>query len=101
MAYDMNVDYEALCAAEEKLKKVEEGLKTSVEDMVNGVERGQPSLAGKQYEKMKDCTKQFAKMTQSSIESIHSTQKYINELKEIVEEYSRCVYGPVSRFSTK
>lgn len=91
--YDMCVDYDTLCAIEEKLQKIEFDLKGSTQKMVDAIRKSQDFLAGNQFEKAKNTTMSCVEISRKTEINIGYSKKYICDLRTVLEEYGRCGYS--------
>lgn len=91
--YDMCVDYDTLCAIEEKLQKIEYDLNSSTKKMTDSIQRSQDFLAGKQFEKARNTTMSCVEVSRKTEMNLEYARKYIGELRMALEEYGRCSYS--------
>jgi hypothetical protein len=90
--YDMDINYDTLCSIEEKLEKIKLNLNDSTQKMSDAIQRSQDFLAGMQYEKARSITARSVELTKRTHVNISNAQKYIGDLRLIMEEYGRCGY---------
>lgn len=90
--YDIDVEYDELCRVDEKLSSIEKRIHNSLTDMINTVNSNNEYLSGQQYNKMRNTTDSYRKQAMSSINEIECTRDYIQELKAVIQEYSKCIY---------
>ena len=85
--------YDVLCLIEDKLKRINHALEVSVMEMKNGIIQSQTYLAGNQFEKAKKTTDDCINITSRTRNNIGHAINYIEELKMIIEEYSKYAYS--------
>lgn len=90
--YDINVDYEALCETEDKLKRIGNNLNESTERMVLALQYCQGFLSGNQFDKASQTTFDCIEQAGKTSNNISNAINYIEQLKHAVERYSKCVY---------
>ncbi len=90
--YDMNVDFDALCAIEENLQRIGTNLSESTERMLLALQSSQGFLAGKQYEKAQKTTMSCIDISTKTCNNITNALTYIAELREALEAYNKCKY---------
>ena len=91
--YDMCVNYDTLCAIEEKLQKIEFDLNNSTKRMTDAIRRSQDFLAGNQFEKAKQTTMGCVEISRKTEINLGYSRKYICDLRSAMEEYGRCGYS--------
>lgn len=90
--FDINVDYDVLCAIEDKLKKIGYNLSNSTEKMLMALQSSQGFLAGNQFEKAKHTTMKCIEVTGRTSNNLRNAGEYIEELRRVYGEYSSYMY---------
>lgn len=90
--YDMCVDYDVLCDAEEKLHLIQHNIENISSQMENSINRAQEYLAGVQYEKAKSITEKSIKDTAQIGKNLEYAMKYLLDLMSKIDEYSTCKF---------
>lgn len=92
--YDMNVDSDTLRIIEDKLKKINNALSESTNNMLYALQApSQGFLAGHQFEKAKKATMDCIDVTGNAVNNLNNAINYIASLRNIIEKYSMCGYG--------
>lgn len=91
--YDINVRYDVLSTIKDKLLYIDHDLESSVLQMENGLIHSESFLAGNQFEKAKQTTYTCIDITNKTRNNINHATEYIETLKKILEEYSKCTYS--------
>ncbi len=91
--YDICVNYDVLCDVENKLKKIEYDVENTTKKMNESIQRAQGFLEGNQFENAKNATKKSIELTGRTLNNIRNSEKYIKELREVIEEYGMCTYS--------
>lgn len=91
--YDINVRYDVLCTIKDKLIYIDHDLESSVSQMKNGLIQSEAFLAGNQFEKAKKTTNACIDITNKTRNNISHAAEYIEDLKKILDEYSKCTYS--------
>lgn len=90
--YDVCVDFDTLCAIEDKLKRIGRNLSDATEKMLLALQTSQGFLAGNQFEKAQKTTMGCVDITAKSNNNIRNALTYIDQLKELIMVYNTCRY---------
>ncbi len=90
--YDVCVDFDALCAIEEKLKSIGVNLAGAIEEMLLALQTSQGFLAGRQFEKAQKTTMGCINITAKTNNNIRNALAYIDQLQELLRTYDTCRY---------
>lgn len=90
--YDVCVDFDALCAIEDKLKRIGVNLSDATQKMHLSLQTSQGFLAGNQFEKAQKTTIGCIDITDRTIRNISNALTYIDQLKELIAVYDTCRY---------
>lgn len=90
--YDVCVDFDALCAIEDKLKRIGVNLSDATQKMHLSLQTSQGFLAGNQFEKAQKTTMGCIDITDRTIRNISNALTYIDQLKELIAVYDTCRY---------
>lgn len=93
--YDMCVDMETLGEARAELQLIEGNLLDSVNSMINAINQADGFLIGNQFEKARSYTGRCVEITKRTIGNISHAADYLDELMELLNEYSKCTYKGV------
>lgn len=90
--YDVCVDFDALCAIEDKLKGISVKLSDATAQMLQALQTSQGFLAGNQFEKAQKTTMKCINITAKTTNNLSNAFTYINQLKELIMTYGTCRY---------
>ena len=90
--YHVCVDFDALCAIEDKLKRIGVNLSDATQKMHLSLQTSQGFLAGNQFEKAQKTTMGCIDITDRTIRNISNALTYIDQLKELIAVYDTCRY---------
>ena len=96
-SYEVCVDYDTLCALEERLNKIIFDLMESTGQMSRAIQVSQEFLSGNQFEKAKNTTSECLKITETTSENIRNAMKYLETLRSLLDEYGRLAYSGEDR----
>ena len=90
--YDVCVNFDALCAIEDKLKSIGVKLSDATVKMLEALQISQGFLAGKQFGKAQKVTMECFDITAKTTNNIGNAVVYIDQLKELIMTYDTCRY---------
>ena len=91
--YDICLDYKALCDCKDKLNLILYNLDNSVNLMTNAISYSRDFLSGRQFEKAKETTLMCLDATKITQNNIRHAMRFLDELKEILNEYEKYKYN--------
>lgn len=90
--YEMYVDTYELQNISDRLQRIKQNLNRSECNMVATMRHSQETLGGVQFEKTKNVVTDCIQMTQQTEQNIDNIQKYLKELRRVIEDYGKCAY---------
>ena len=91
--YDMCVDCDTLIEIEDRLKRISHNLRYNTDQMIDALRHSEVFLGGQQYEKAKKTTGICLEITKSTDSNLNNAIDYIEDLIEILDEYSKLGYS--------
>ena len=93
MEYDMYVSDNILKVMDENLQRIMKTLQSASEEMNSSVQRSSTFLAGNQFERTKENTKQCLNKIEIIGMNLQYARKYLAELESLLEAYGDCGYS--------
>ncbi len=91
--YDIYVDEETLNQLRTSLSRIIHNLENSVAHMSQSLQYSEAFLAGAQYQKAQEITRDCLDKSKKTISNLNEAKRYLDQLETVLEEYGKCRYN--------